>query len=91
MVSYFGAELCDLIGLYILNHLKNLYDPKQIGLYRIEGLDIKKRINKQQLERLRKNTIPSFKSIGFDITIFVGTMDVAWLIFLRICKNRNLV
>ena len=38
MGSYFGAELCDLIQLYILNHLQILYDVKQIGLYRDDGL-----------------------------------------------------
>ena len=73
MGSYFGAELCDHIGLYILNHLQNLYDPKQIGLCRDAELAIIKRPNNQQLEKLKKNTIKCFKNIGFDITISVGT------------------
>ena len=33
MGSFFGAELCDLIGLYALNHLKSLYKDNEIGLY----------------------------------------------------------
>ena len=72
MGSYFGAELCDLIGLYILNHLQTLYDPKDIGLYRDDGLAIIKRTNNQQLEKLKKMTIKSFQSLGFQITISVG-------------------
>ena len=40
--SYFGAELCDLFGLYILDILKKIYIYKsnKIGLNRDDGLAI---------------------------------------------------
>ena len=38
MGSFFGAELCDLVGLFILNHLYPLYDRNEIGLYVYDGL-----------------------------------------------------
>ena len=72
MGSYFGAELCELIGLYILNELQALYDPKDIGLYRDDGLAIIKRTSSQQLETLKKMTIKSFQNLGLQITISVG-------------------
>ena len=40
MGSYFGAGLCDLIGLYILDRLGKTYMSNQIGLYRDDGLAI---------------------------------------------------
>ena len=32
MGSFFGVELCDLIGLYILNLLKLIYGNNEVGL-----------------------------------------------------------
>ena len=34
MGSYDGAEVCDLVGLFILNDLCNIYGKENIGLYR---------------------------------------------------------
>ena len=72
MGSYFGAELCDLIGLYILDKLSNEYETGQIGLYRDDGLAIIKCKNNQELENKKKRTIKIIKDIGFSITIDVG-------------------
>ena len=40
MGSFFGAELCDLIGLFALSKLESIYDPKEIGLYRTTDLPL---------------------------------------------------
>ena len=40
MGSYFGAKLCDLVGLYMLDRLQKSYMPNQIGLYRDDSLAI---------------------------------------------------
>ena len=68
MGSFFGAELCDLIGLYALSKLKSLYDFKEIGLYRDDGLAIIQPKNNQDLENKNKKTARIFKDIGFKIT-----------------------
>ena len=34
MGSYDGAEICELVGLFILNHLGKKFGKKNIGLYR---------------------------------------------------------
>ena len=38
MGSFHGAEICDLIGLYILNEITPVIGPNCIGLYRDVGL-----------------------------------------------------
>ena len=38
MGSYDGAEICELVGLFILNHLGKKFGKKNIGLYRDDGL-----------------------------------------------------
>ena len=38
MVSFDGAELCELVGLYILQILGGKYGKHRIGLYRDDGL-----------------------------------------------------
>ena len=40
MGSYAGAEMCELVGLFILNHLGKKFGKKNIGLYRDDGLAI---------------------------------------------------
>ena len=39
MGSYDGAEACELIGLFILNTLKDRFG-KDVGLYRDDGLAV---------------------------------------------------
>ena len=79
MGSFFGAELCDLIGLYILSKLENLYDIKGIGLYRDDGVAIIEHKNNQHLENMKKKTIKIFKDIGFKITIDTGATKCNFL------------
>ena len=40
MGSYMGAEICDLVGLYLLNDLGKIAEANGIGLYRDDGLMI---------------------------------------------------
>ena len=39
MGSYDGAEVCELIGIYLLNNIKHLFNGN-VGLYRDDGLAI---------------------------------------------------
>ena len=72
MGSYFGAELCELVGLKILDRLGKTYMSYQTDLYRVDCLAIIKYKNKQDLENIKKQTIKIFKDIGFSITIDTG-------------------
>ena len=79
MGSFFGAELCDLIGLFALSKLESIYDPKEIGLYRDDGLAIIQPKNGQDVENRKKKTIKVFKDIGFKITIDTGSTKCNFL------------
>ena len=60
MGSFDGAELCELIGIYIQSLLVNsieLIEKENTGLYRDDGLILLRNINSQQTDRLRKRII----------------------------------
>ena len=40
MGGYDGAEICQLVGFFILNKLSNIIDKNSIGFYREEGLGV---------------------------------------------------
>ena len=57
MGSYDGAEVCEIVGLYLLEKLSTLIDKKKIGLYRDDGLSVIDNANGPKLDRLRKDII----------------------------------
>ena len=72
MGSFDGAELCELIGIYIQSLLTDsieLITKENIGLYRDDGLILLCNINSQQTDRLQKRIIKKFQSTGFKIEI----------------------
>ena len=69
MGSYDGAEICELVGIYILSSLTTIIHKTDIGLYRDDGLLVLRYMNGQQIDRTRKNIIKIFKNIGFKIEI----------------------
>ena len=56
MRSYDGAEICELVGLYILDVLGEKYGKYRIGFYRDDGLVCFGNINGSQAERIRRNS-----------------------------------
>ena len=75
MGSYDGAEVCELVGLFILNGLANEYGKKSIGLYRDDGLAIFKNTSGPQTQRIRKN----ITNHGLKITIQTNLKIVNYL------------
>ena len=55
MGSYMGAEICDLIGLYILNDLREILVDKSYGIYRDDGLAILENKPSCEQERITKD------------------------------------
>ena len=68
MWNFDGAELCELVGLYILHILGEKYGKHGIGLYRDDGLACFGYISGPQTDRIRKDFIKIFKE-GFDLRI----------------------
>ena len=82
MGSFDGAELCELIGIYIQSLLTDwieLITKENIGLYRNDALILLRNINSQQTNRLRKRIIKKFQSIGFKIEIATNLQEVDFL------------
>ena len=68
MGSFDGAEICELVGLFILNKLTNIIPTKDLGLYRDDGLAVLRNKSGPEMERTRKNIIKAFKEIELNIT-----------------------
>ena len=52
MGCYDGAEVCELVGSYLLKKVSNIVDKKSIGLYRDDGLAV---LQSFQFEKLNGN------------------------------------
>ena len=64
-----GAEICELVGLFLLNEIKHKFPELEFGLYRDDGLAIHRRIPGPRMERIKKDLVALFKSHGLAITI----------------------
>ena len=76
MGGYHGAEVCDLVGLYILSLLKDVIP--NCGLYRDDGLAVTSRTNRQ-IENMKKKICKVFKDIGLAVTIEANSKIVNFL------------
>ena len=79
MGSYDRAEICELVGIYILSRLSTIIDKNDCGLYRDDDLLVLRNTNGQQIDRVRKNTIQTFKDVGFLIDIETNLKIVDFL------------
>ena len=68
MGSFDGAEVCELVGLYLLSKISVIIDSDNIGLYR-DGLAVIRIANDPKRERMRKSIIATFKNKGLRIAI----------------------
>ena len=66
MGSFDGAEVCELVGLYLLSQLQHL-DINE-GLYRDDGLAVRK-LSPQNTESMKKEIRKIFKQHDLNITI----------------------
>ena len=70
MGSFDGAEVCELVGLYLLSKLDPLIGSSgSTGLYRDDGLAAIKTCSARRLDKLRKDINELFKSEGLAVTI----------------------
>ena len=54
MGSYDGAEVCELVGLYILDELSKFLNKNDVGLYRDDGLIVLKNKNGHESDKIKK-------------------------------------
>ena len=68
MGSWDGAEVCELVGLYLLNRLQDVLPSVNVGLYRDDGLAFVRSRSGRISDRVRKEIIELFKREGLSIT-----------------------
>ena len=65
-----GAETCELVGLYILNEIKNKIPGINFGLYRDDGLAMySKKTTPPNIDKIRKKLHSLFGEHGLRITV----------------------
>ena len=69
MGSFDGAEVCELVGLLLLNKITGFTSPEKVGLYRDDGLMIIENLDGPSIERLRKKLHTAFQEEDLRITI----------------------
>ena len=70
--SFDGAEVCELVGLFLLSQVGDIITNGSVGVYRDDGLPVVHKYSGPQMDRLRKNIIDFFKQRGFQITIEIN-------------------
>ena len=69
MGSYDEAEVCKLVGIYLLSKLTHLVGTKNFGLYWDKGLAVIHKDNGRIMDKLRREVVELFKSDRISITI----------------------
>ena len=79
MGSFDGAEICELVELYLLEKLSNVIEKQNIGLYRDDGLGVIGNCTGPKLDRLKKDITAIFKSEELKITIETNLVKTDFL------------
>ena len=78
-IYIYKAEVCELVGLYLLNKIKPLLGSISVGLYRDDGLGLVHKANGTKVDRLRKDIISLFKDEGLSTTIDTNLIETDFL------------
>ena len=89
MGAYDGAEVCELVGLYLLKKITLIIPVSQVGLYRDDGLAAMSNTNGQKLDRIRKKLHECFKEENLKITIQINMTEVDFLDVHLCIKSGN--
>ena len=83
MACFDGAEVLELVGTYILNQLKDIFEQHSVGVYRDDDLAVVKGLSGSEIERIKKGIVKVFKDCGLKISIkgelkIVNFLDVTF-------------
>ena len=84
--AYDGAELCELVGTFLLYKISVNHDKNNIGLYRNDGLSVFKTKSAIQLERIKNSLQKTFKDFGLEI---VAVSKLRIVNYLDVTLNVN--
>ena len=79
MGSFDGVNICELVGLHLLDKLLNLIGRENVRLYRGDGLAVVNSSSGNALEKkIRKNIIALFKNERLSMTIENNLFETAF-------------
>ena len=78
MGGYHGAEICEMVGLYLLSQLTEVVPKGDIGLYRDDGLAAIVG-TPRQIEGIKKKICQVFSRNGLKVTIEANSKSVNFL------------
>ena len=79
MGAFDGAEVCELVGIFLLSQLVETCSKENIGLYRDDGLAVFENISGPQAEKIKKKFQKVFNDNGLQITILCNLKIVDFL------------
>ena len=79
MGFYDGAEICELVWLYLLNRLRTVINRSSVGLYRDDGFAAMNNANGSKLDKVRKDIIALFKEEGLSIAFETNLIETDFL------------
>ena len=77
--AYNGAEVCQLVGTYLLNILSKKCNKNDLGLYCDDGLAVLKNKSGPQSQQVKRHMQKIFKEHGLDIVIQCNMKVVNYL------------
>ena len=69
MGCFDGAEMCEIVGTYILNQRKEIFQHHSFGLNRDNGFAVAKSLSGLEIKRMKKKINKIFKDCRLKITI----------------------
>ena len=89
MGCFDGAEVCELVGSFILKQISQLFEHHSVGLYRDDSQAILKGLSSSETERVKKNFIKPFQDCALKTTIKASLHIVNFLDITSDLRNNN--
>ena len=74
-----GAEVCELVGLFLIHKMKHLFGCNCVGLYRDDGLAVLNNISGPKTDRIRKQLIKLFQDYDMKISVELNLTQTDFL------------
>ena len=69
MGTFDGSEVCELVGLYLLDILEKEFGDNKVGLYRDDELSCFQNLSGPESKNIKRKRCKIFKDHGLNITV----------------------
>ena len=89
MGSFVGAEIRELVGLFLLHQLSLILDKNDVGLHRDDGLAVLRNSSSPDAEKMRKKVTQAFRQDDLRVTIDTNSIQTDFLdVTLNLSSNK---